>query len=122
MKEAKGQIWMAGERMDIMLSAGYVQECERDIVPQLPFFIRRLCKILNRRNVARHLIQNIRIGDTLALVDNSSGLAFRLEIDIHAIRVLGIYEYHSYPKEPTQQAIYLLNNNLLWTVGRKAAA
>lgn len=123
MKEAKGAIWMAGERMEVLIDAGSVQQFETEITARLPYIIGKLCGSLRRRDVARHFIQNIRIGDTVALVDKRSGYAFRLQMQAHSVRVLGIYEYQSYPKEPKQQAVYLLNSSMIWAAaGRKAAA
>ena len=123
MNEAKGRIWMAGERMEILVDVDCIQKCEHDIAAHLPKVIGRLCGALKRKDVARHIIRNIRIGDTLALVDHRSGFAFRLEMDVHTIRVIGIYEQQAYPKEPASQAVYLLKNSLLWAVsGEQVAA
>ena len=122
MNEATGRIWMAGERMEILVDADCIQRCEHDIAHNLPKVIGRLCGTLKRKDVARHIIRNIRIGDSVALVDHRSGFAFRLEMDVHAIRVIGIYEQQAYPKEPASQAIYLLRNSLLWAVPGKGVA
>lgn len=123
MKEAKGTVFMAGEQMEVLIDAGCVQKIDTEIAARLPYVIGKLCKTLRRRDVARHFIQNIRIGDTVALVDKRSGFAFRLQMQTHRVEVLGIFEHQSYPKEPMQQAIYLLDSSLIWAAaGRKAVA
>jgi hypothetical protein len=74
------------------------------------------------RRVARFFINDIRIGETIALVDKKAGYAFRLKIEVHSICVLGVYE-NPPPERDAAHVFYLVNTNLLHAVsGRLVAA
>lgn len=122
MQEAKGTVFMAGEKMDVLISAGCIRGCRQDIALKLPMITNLLCASLERPDVARHFINKIRIGDTVTLVDRENGYAFRLEIHAHSVNVLSIYKNTERPKYDSSQIVLLLNHRL-WSVnkGRNAA-
>jgi len=121
MKGTNGKISMSGEKMDVFVDAGYLKGCKPSIAKELPSIVTRLCKTLSMRSVARYFIRDIRIGETITLVDKTAGYAFRLKVDSHNICVLGIYE--NYPPKGNAPIVYLVNTNLLRPVaGRLVAA
>jgi hypothetical protein len=123
MKEAKGTIRMAGERMEVLIDAGCVQSCKPAVARALPVITGLLCRTLKRRDVARQFIQNVRIGDTVVLIDRQTGYTYRLQMQVHSVCVLEIYQQSEKPRETAQQAVYILNGAYLWAVSdRKAAA
>ena len=123
MKSAKGTVFMAGERMEVLIDAGCVQKIDTEIAARLPYIIGKLCSMLQRRDAARLFVRKIKIGDTVALLDKQSGFAFRLTMQAHSVQILGIFEHQSYPKKSAQHAVYLFDNRLMWAMaGGKAAA
>jgi hypothetical protein len=123
MKETNGTVRMAGEPMEVMVDAGCLAECKPGVAMQLPSIVSRLCKTLSMRGVARYFINDIRIGETIALVDKQAGYAFRLRIGAHSIYVMGIYENQP-PQKDNAHVLYLVNNTSLLRLaaGRLVAA
>ncbi len=122
MKSPNGTVRMAGEQMDVLVDAGCLAGCKPGVAMKLPSIVTRLCKTLSMRGVARYFINDIRIGETISLVDKKAGYAFRLKIGAHSVCVMGIYENHSPQKDGTH-VFYLVNTNLLRiAAGRPVAA
>lgn len=121
MNGTNGTINMSGEEMNVFIDASCLANCKSGIASQLPSIVARLCKTLSMRSVARYFIRDIRIGETISLVDKKAGYAFRLKIGINNICVLGIYE--NQPPKDNTHVLYLVNTNLLRSVtGRMVAA
>ncbi len=121
MKGTSGTVRMSGEKMDVLVDAGFLAACKTDIAVRLPSTVARLRKTLTMRGVARYFIHDIRIGETISLVDKEAGCAFRLKVEAHSICVIGIYE--NPPPRNASQVLYLVNTNLLRAVkGRLVAA
>ena len=124
MKDKENTIFMLGEPMEILLGAGCLSHCKPSLAAQLPSIVPKLCRTLSMRSVARTFINYVRIGDTVALVDQQSGYTFRLKIDAHAIYVLEIAKTMS----PFKQAarVFYLTGSALWEripgMEREAAA
>ena len=113
---------MAGEMMEVVLDADCVANCAPHIAAKLPAVTRRLCKSLSIPGVARFFIHQVRIGDTVALVDRNAGHTFRIRMEAHSVRVLEVYENGWRPEGDTP-AVYLVNWGLLRpVVGQKAVA
>ncbi len=132
MKSSNGTVRMSGEPMEVLVDAGCLaeckpsvatQECKPSVATQLPSIVTRLCKTLSMRGVARYFINDIRIGETIALVDKKAGYAFRLKIGAHSICVMGIYENQP-PQKDNAHVLYLVNNTSLLRLaaGRLVAA
>jgi len=121
MNGTNGTISMSGEKMDVFIDAGCLAGCKPGLAAQLPSIVTRLCKTLSMRSVARYFIRDIRIGETISLVDKKAGYAFRLKVGAHDICVMGIYE--NQPPKDNTHVLYLVNTNLLRSVaGRMVAA
>ena len=123
MKSSNGTVRMSGEPMEVLVDAGCLAECKPSVATQLPSIVTRLCKTLSMRGVARYFINDIRIGETIALVDKKAGHAFRLKIGAHSICVMGIYENQP-PQKDNAHVLYLVNNTSLLRLaaGRLVAA
>jgi len=123
MKEQAGTIVnMAGEKMEVMLEAKCITQCASATASRLPELMHRICRTLTRHNVAHVFMKNIRIGDTVALVDKVNGYACRIKMEAHTVRILEIYETENQPAASVK-AVYLVNRGLLRAVpGGKAVA
>ena len=122
MKDTTGTVVMSGEKMEVLLEAGCVTNCTSDIAGKLPGIMELLCKTLTVRDVARFFINDVRIGETVALVDKGNGYTYRIRMDAHAVRVMEVYENHRRPANGVK-AVYFLNWGLLRSVpGQKAVA
>jgi len=122
MKNPTGTILMSGEEMEILLEAGCVTSLAPAAAAKLPGIMDRLCKSLSIRLVARYFIHDVRIGETVALVDKTTGYTYRIRMEAHAVRVLEIYENRHHPEDDTP-AVYLVDWGLLRSVsGVKAVA
>jgi hypothetical protein len=113
MKEANGTIQMAGETMELLMDAGCIQTCNREVATKLPSITTRLRQVLSRRDVARHLIRSVRIGETVVLVDRKCGYTLRLKVEAHVIRVVGIYRKP--PKQSSRQQIVVLMSDRVFS-------
>ena len=115
-------IRMSGEKMEVLLEAGCVTRCAPGIAGRLPGIMRRLCRSLAKREVARFFIHDVRIGETAALVDRVNGCTYRVRMDAHAVRVLEVYENNSRPTD-SANVVYLVSWGALRAVpGGKAVA
>lgn len=122
MKGPKNTITMSGEQMEVFVGAGCLSECGSWLASQLPVILPKLCKTLSMRPVARRFINDIRIGDTVALVDKRMGYVFRLKMDAHAVCILEINRTTTPPKDAAQ-VFYLVNSRLWQPIsGRTAVA
>ncbi len=122
MKGANGTIVMSGEKMSVLVDAGFLASCQPGAAMRLPSIMARPRKTLMMRVVARYFIQGIRIGETISLVDKKCGYAFRLKVEAHSICVIGVYDSRP-PTKDVAQALYLVNENLIRAVkGRLVAA
>ena len=119
-KKPGGRICMAGEMMDVIVNAGCLAVCKPSVAAQLPTIVPRLCETLHLPTVARYFMRDVRIGDTVALVDRENGVAFRLRMETHAVCVLGIYQ-NQRPPEDTP-VVYLVNTHLLRSIQGRAVA
>lgn len=111
---------MAGEKMELLMDAGCIQGCSPELALKLPTITERLQKVLRQKDIARHFIQEVRIGYTVALVDRKCGYTFRLRMEAHAVHIVGIYQKP--PKDIAQQVVVLFGDRLFGAVCRKAAA
>jgi hypothetical protein len=105
---------MCGEKMEVLLEAGCVTNCTSAIAGKLPGIMRQLCKALEMREVAWFFINDVRIGETVALVDKVNGYTYRVRMEAHAIRVLEIYENSRSPENT--RSFILVNWGLLRAV------
>lgn len=122
MKGPKNTINMSGEQMEVFVGAGCLSECGSLLASRLPAILPKLCKTLSMRPVARRFINDIRIGDTVALVDKRMGYVFRLKMEAHAVCILEINRNATPPKDAAQ-VFYLVNSRLWHPVpGRMAVA
>ena len=123
MKKTTGTfVRMSGEKMEVLLEARCVTHCTPAVAGRLPQIMRRLCKSFAKRNVARFFINDVRIGETVTLVDKTSGYTCRIKMEANAVRVLEIYENAHRPEE-SANTVYLVNIGLLRAVpGGKAVA
>jgi len=123
MKQSTGTfVRMSGEKMEVLLEARCVTHCAQTVTGKLPQITRLLCKSLAERNVARFFIHNVRIGETVALVDKKNGYTCRIKMEAHTVRVLEIHE-NIYRQEESANIVYLVNTGLMRAVsGGKAAA
>lgn len=122
MKGPKNTITMSGEQMEVFVGAGCLSECGPWLAAKLPAIVPKLCNTLSMRSVSRKFINDIRIGDTVALVDRRMGYVFRLKIEAHVVCVLEI-ERTTIPPKDTAQVFYLVNSRLWQPVsGRTAVA
>jgi len=113
---------MLGEKMEVLLEARCVTHCSPEVAGRLPQITHQLCRALARRNVARFFIHDVRIGETVALVDRKNGYSCRIKMEAHAVRVLEIHENITRP-EVSANIVYLVNTGLMRVVsGRKAVA
>ena len=72
------------------------------------------------RFAARFFINDVRIGETAALVDKGNGYTYRIRMDAHAVRVMEVYENYRRPANGVK-AVYVLNWGLLRSVPRQKA-
>ena len=122
MKDPTGTVRMCGVKMEILLEAGCVTSFTPAAAAKLPGIMNRLCKSLSIRPVARYFINDVRIGETVALVDKGNGYTYRIRMEVHAVRVLEIYENRHHPEDDTP-AVYLVDWGLLRSIaGVKAVA
>lgn len=119
-KKPGGKVYMAGEMMDVVVDAGCLADCKPSVAAQLPVIVPRLYKTLPLPNVARYFMRDVRIGDTVALVDKENGVAFRLRMETHTVCILGIYT-NQRPPEDTP-IVYLVNTHLLRSIQGRAVA
>ena len=112
MKDKENTIFMLGEPMEILLGARCLSRCKPTLAAQLPAIVPQLCRTLSMRSVAKKCINYVRIGDTVALVDQQAGYAFRLKIEAHAIYVLEISKATS-PLKRAARVFYLTGPALL---------
>jgi len=119
-KKHGGKVCMAGEMMDVIVDAGCLADCKPSVAAQLPVIVPRLCETLPLPTVARYFMRNVRIGNTVALVDKENGVAFRLRMETHAVCVMGIY-LNQRPPEDTP-VVYLVNTHLLRCIQGRAVA
>ena len=120
-----GSVNMLGQEMRVLVSAGCMTDFTPDRAIQLPRITVELCKTLSMRQVARSLMLNIRIGETVALVDKNTGYTYRLQMGNSEILVLGIYDSRQQPDYPVAHTLVLVNTRLLELVNgsrRKAVA
>lgn len=120
-----GTVNMLGQQMKVLISAGCVTDFTPDRALQLPRITGELCKTLSMRQVAKSLMLNIRIGDTVALVDKNTGYTYRLQTEKSEILVLGIYDNRRQPDYPVEHTLLLINTRLLKLVNgslRRAVA
>ena len=115
MKEQTGSIYMSGEKMEVLLEAGCVTSCPPAVATKLPEIMSALCKSLCIRAVARYFIRDVRLGEIIALVDRKNGYTYRLRMDVHAIRVLEIYD-NTHTLERNAHAVYLVDWGLLRSI------
>lgn len=113
MKGSKNTIAMSGEMMEVFVGAGCLANCGASVAARLPDIIPKLCHTLSMRAVSRMFINNVRIGNTVALVDRKMGYVFRLKMEAHAVCVLEISRNTSPPKDAAQ-VFYLVNSTKLW--------
>ena len=111
MKDKENTITMAGEQMEILLSASCLSCCKPSLAAQLPSIVPKLCRTLSMRSVAKKFINYVRIGDTIALVDRQAGDIFRLKMEAHSIRVLEIDRTTS-PLNQAARVFYLIDSSL----------
>lgn len=121
MKGLENTITMSGEPMEVFIGAGCLSGCKPSEAAELPAILPKLCESLTSRSVARHFIRNIRIGETIALVDRNLGYSFRLKLEAHSVCILSIIKAVSPPLGSTQ-VFYLTNSRLLQPVRRMAVA
>lgn len=123
MKGPKNTITMSGEQMEVFVGAGCLSDCGPSMAARLPVIVPKLCKTLSMRPVARRFMNEIRIGDTVALVDRRMGYVFRLKMESHAVCILEINRTTTPPKDASQ-VFYLVNSRMLWQPipGRMAVA
>ena len=123
MKKSTGSVVrMSGEKMEVLLEAGCVTRCAANVAAKLPQIMHRLCRTLARREIAKYFINDIRIGETVGLVDKMNGYAFRFRMEAHTIRVLEIHENNNRPAD-SANTVYLVNWGALRSVsGGKAVA
>ena len=108
MKKSTGSVVrMSGEKMEVLLEAGCVTRCTADVAVKLPQIMHRLCRTLAKREIAKYFIHDIRIGETVALVDKVNGYTFRFRMEAHAIRVLEIHENDTRPAV-SANTVYLI--------------
>lgn len=119
MKEENGII-MSGEKMELLMGSGCIQSCDPELAVKLPSISERLSRTLQHKDVARYFIRDIRIGETVALVDRQCGYTFRLRVEAHAVHVVGIYRKP--PKNTVQQMVVLFGDRMFGAVCGKAAA
>lgn len=81
MKGPKNTIIMSGEPMEVFVGAGCLASCKPKDAAELPAILPKLCENLSSRGVGRYFIRNIRIGETIALVDRNLGYSFRLKME-----------------------------------------
>ena len=121
MKGPENTITMSGEPMEVFIGASCLAGCKPNEAAELPIILPKLCESLSSRSVARYFIRNIRIGETIALVDKNLGYSFRLKIEAHAVCILSINKNLS-PPIGSAQVFYLANSRLLHSVRRMAVA
>lgn len=122
MKKSDGTIVMSGEEMEVLLEASCVTKCAPLVAAKLPTIMSRLCESLCIREVSRYFINDIRIGETVALVDNKNGYTYRIRMESHAVRILAVYESKRKLHDAVS-AVYLMDWGLMRSVsGRKAVA
>jgi hypothetical protein len=120
MENPKGTVLMSGETMEVLLEAGCVTDCAPELVMKLPGVMNQLCKTLSVKDVARFFIHDVRIGETVALVDRVNGYTYRIRMDAHAVRVLEVYESGRHSANDVQ-AVYFMNWGLLRAVSNRMA-
>lgn len=121
MKGPENTITMSGEPMEVFIGASCLAGCKPKEAAELPLILPKLCESLSSRSVARYFIRNIRIGETIALVDRNLGYSFRLKMEVHAVCILSINKNLS-PPVGSVQVFYLANSRLLHSVKRMAVA
>ena len=102
------------------MDTGCIQACNPELALKLPAITARLRQVLRRRKIARHFIRDIRIGDTVALVDRKCGYTLRLRMEAHAVHIVGIYQKP--PKDIAQQIVVLFGDRMFGAVCKKVAA
>jgi hypothetical protein len=120
MENPKGTVLMSGETMEVLLEAGCVTDCAPELVMKLPGVMNQLCKTLSVKDVARFFIHDVRIGETVALIDKVNGYTYRIRMDAHAVRVLEVHESGRHPANDVQ-AVYFMNWGLLRAVSNRQA-
>lgn len=121
MKGPKNTITMSGEQMEVFVGAGCLSHCGSSVASRLPDIIPKLCHALSMRAVSRMFINNVKIGDTVALVDRKMGYVFRLKMEAHAVCVLDISQ-NTVPPRDAGQVFYLVNSAKLWQpLGNRSA-
>lgn len=113
MKGPKNTITMSGEQMEVFVGARCLADCGSSLAARLPEIVPQLCNTLSMRAVSRMFINNVRIGDTVALVDKKMGYVFRLKMEAHAVCVLEISR-NTVPPKDAAQVFYLVNSTKLW--------
>ena len=121
MKCSENTIIMSGEQMQVFIGASCFEGCTPPEASRFPAILPKLCESLSSRSVARYFIRNVRIGDTIALVDKSLGYSFRLKMEAHSVCILSINK-NLVPPKNKDQVVYLVNYRLLHSVQGMAVA
>ena len=111
MKGTEHTITMLGEKMEVLVGAGCLSDCSAQLAARLPAVVSSLCKTLTKRHVAKTFMNNVRIGDTVALIDRRNGCTFRLRMEAHSVYILGIH-FSTAPLEQAGQVYYLAHARL----------
>lgn len=120
MKQQTGIAFMLGKKMEILLEAECVTNLTPSIAAKLPDIMNRLCKSLSIRFVTRYFVKNVRVGETIALVDKTTGYTCRIRRGAQSIRVLEIYDNRHRPQDDAT-ALYLVDWGLLRSVSNAKA-
>ena len=106
-------------KIDVLLEAKCVSECPPAIIGRLPGIIGQLSSTFAIRGAAWLFIRSVLVGETVVLVDKTSGYSCRVRREAGAARVLEIYE--SIPPETGANVVYLSNWGLLRAVASEKA-
>lgn len=122
MKDQKNTVIMSGEKIVILVDAACLTGCRAPEAAKLPALVSGLCQTLASRNVARYFIHNVRIGETVTLVDKKVGHTFRLKMEAHTVVILSISKHLPKLQENRMPVLFVVNSRILQAISNKAVA
>lgn len=120
-EDKKKTLMMAGEEMDLLFDVDCLWTSAKRTRIELPTIVSQLCTMLSSDSVAYQLINNVKIGEKVILIDKEANRTYRMKVQANTIYVLDIYEKTMVDSEALC-VIYMPTGRILQAIPRRVEA